>query len=230
MGRRIEPLGVSHATRGTKRRSVGRRATPVGCAARQAPSDGAARRAAASRYFVALVPDPDAARRAGALAGALAAAFGGRASPAADMHLTLAFIGPRPDSGAPAIAAALAGLARAPARAPMPLSVLGRFGRRGARGVCWAGPGATPEWLAGLARSVRERLTAAGIGFDARPLIPHCTLVRDCAADADALRVHEQALPIAVLRWRLAIGRSVAGTPAGEPRYRWRGIDARRVG
>lgn len=152
-----------------------------------------------ARFFYALRPDPAAAGELAALATEAAARWGGRPFAAADIHLTLAFVGMRPLGEQPALEAILRGLPahfrtsdEAIAGADVDvagevllLSRLGSFGH----GVLWIGPPlgdprATPAgaFAHRLANEIRERLRAAGIDFDDRPLKLHATLVRGAKA------------------------------------------------
>ncbi len=212
-----------------------------------------------ARFFVALRPDPPASARLARLASDLAACAGGRAMSAADVHLTLAFVGERPLDDADRLHALLEDLA--PRWPGLALARLGTFGR----GLLWAGPAgasgtclvdaaaaaapgdAIPRWAAQLADEVRTRLRAAGIGFDARPLHLHATLVRGARRGAPATSpAHAQAhadapvpavapdrpgafarfaasLPVDTAHWTLALGWSGAdATP--QRRYHWRAV------
>lgn len=202
---------------------------------------------AKARFFYALCPDATAADGLAALAAGAAARWGGSAFAAADIHLTLAFVGLRPLEEQPALEAILQGLptrfdgagaaAVSPAGerqagdvGPIPALELSRIGSFG-HGVLWIGPPGQPRWASPartfahrLAHEIRERLRAAGVGFDDRPLKLHATIVRgardfvaDPAPDApDA----PQACPILVRTWSLALG---ASAPDATPlrRYRW---------
>jgi len=191
---------------------------------------------AKARFFYALRPDPRAADELGRLAARLAAAIGGRPLAGEDIHLTLAFVGERLADDAAALHALLAGLA--PQWPPLALERLGSFGR----GLWWIGPtdprgaseaaalpqagaatGAAPRpWPARLADEVQQRLAAAGIAFDRRPLHLHATLVRGARRDAKGpFPALDEALPIAPVRWSLALGWSDAGS-SPQRRYRWR--------
>lgn len=143
-----------------------------------------------------------------ALARALAAASGGRAAPAADLHATIAFLGSLPhDRIAPlrAIGAALGADA-----VEVTLDTVGSF--RAAR-VAWIGPSRVPRGLTALHAALTAKLAASSFALDARPYHPHVTLARHC----------RKALPragIEPLEWRIervVLYESIGAT--GGPRY-----------
>ena len=190
---------------------------------------------AQARWFYALRPDPDAALRLGALATRLAASLGGRPLAADDIHLTLVFVGERLVADEAVLAGAIAGLASTwPALA---LTRLGSFGR----GLYWAGPadpqgageagGPSPApaapmppvpWPAALTAQLQQRLRAAGVAFDERPLHLHATLLRGARSSVGPRpETFADALPIIPARWTLALGCSGAGSTP-QRRYRWR--------
>lgn len=197
---------------------------------------------AKARFFYALRPDPAAADALAALARRAAARWGGRALVAADIHLTLAFVGMRALAEQPTLEAILHGMPShpAPPSPPLALTRLGSFGH----GVLWLAPSAqagdSTAFAHTLAQEIRRRLHAAGIGFDARALELHATLVRGAhgfdrastqAGDRAPAHMggraptHETdepplaAEPIVVRRWSLALG---AAGPESTPRQRYR--------
>lgn len=199
--RRIDRPTVSHDAKPGRPRPVGAGGAPVG----------------RPRYFVALLPDAAAAEALAGLAREIAGASGGQPLAAPDIHLTLAFIGAREPSFGEWIGRAVAPLADPGRFAPLALTRLGRFGRRPRPALLWAGPDATPAWLAAIDREVRRALRELPCEFDERPLAPHLTLVRGAHPDADPSPLI--APPIEVASWRLALGRN---RPAGGPlRYAW---------
>lgn len=132
--------------------------------------------ASALRLFFALIP-PRAAREA--LGAAAQAAFrDGRIVPAANLHLTLAFLGDVP----PALLGELiAGAAlRAASRFNLAFGTVGYW--PGSR-VVWAAPLHTPPALADLAQGLARDAAASGCaGVDLRrPYASHVTLVRDAS-------------------------------------------------
>jgi len=176
----------------------------------------------ASRFFVALRPDPIAARRLGQLAADLARQCRGRPLAARDLHLTLAFVGELPFSEGDRLAALLAGL---PERNPgFAMDEIGRFGPA----LLWAGPVEQPVWLAELVAAVRERLSGGKVKFDRRPFKAHLTLVRN-ARDRVGVERAVRHLPAKhacpVSHWRLIVGGSHPDT-SPERRYLWRKLPA----
>ena len=91
--------------------------------------------------------------------------------PAANLHLTLAFIGETKETGA--VKDALRTVSFKPFR--LALSEAGAFGD-----LVWVGMKGN-QGLNGLARDVRAALTAAGIPFDSKKFVPHITIIRSAA-------------------------------------------------
>lgn len=91
-------------------------------------------------------------------------------------HITLQFLGGRPDGELSAIRCALDGVEFEAFE--LELAGMGRFSR-GARWIVWRGvaPGAP---LNALCREVRRRLAAQGVAFDAQGFNAHITLAREC--------------------------------------------------
>ncbi len=199
--RSVDRPTVSHEAGPGRPRPVGASAAPVG----------------RPRFFVALRPDEAAAEALARLARDTAEAVGGEPLAAADLHLTLAFIGAREAAFAGRLERAVAPLARPGRFGPLALGRLGRFGNRTRPALLWAGPDATPGWLDAIDGEVRRALRELSCEFDERPLVPHLTLVRGARREAAPSPVI--APPILVVSWRLAIGRN---RPAGGPlRYDW---------
>lgn len=88
--------------------------------------------------------------------------------PAANLHLTLAFIGETDEPGA--VSEALKNVSFKPFRLSM--SELGTFDE-----TLWAGVKGN-QGLSGAAKSVRDALHAAGIPCDEKKFVPHITLIR----------------------------------------------------
>lgn len=96
----------------------------------------------------------------------------GRSVPAANLHLTLAFLGAQPTSR-------LAALTQLGERLDAPgfALQLDRFGMLGEDAVCLFAE-QIPEALLRLNERLRERLEELGITPDPRPFRPHLTLLR----------------------------------------------------
>jgi len=167
------------------------------------------------RLFFALWPDEAGRRALGAAFGAAAAAAGGRAVPAANLHLTLEFLGPVAQAALPALETLGGSLAL-----PDEALVLDRLDwwRRAATLV--AAPSAPGAGLLAAQAQLRRALNSGGFRVDSRPFRPHVTLARKVAAPPAPT-------PPAAVAWRaleLALVESVA-TPQGsryEPLARWR--------
>jgi 2'-5' RNA ligase len=126
------------------------------------------------RLFFALWPD-DAARGAlGGLAGALQAECGGRAVPAANIHLTLVFPG---DVAATRLedACCAAGRIAAPSF-DFEVGVLGYWRHNR---ILWSGPAQCPGALRSLVAGLESGLAGAGFQLERRAYVPHITLLRN---------------------------------------------------
>ncbi|HXF65580.1 MAG TPA: RNA 2',3'-cyclic phosphodiesterase [Burkholderiales bacterium] len=127
-----------------------------------------------ARLFFAVWPSPEVQRALGALAAALRRECGGRAVPADNIHLTLAFLGGVERGRLPAIEA-LAGAVSAPR---FDLSVT-RVQYWAHNRIVWAGVERCPEALSGLAEALARALAEQGFRLERRPYVPHITLLRD---------------------------------------------------
>lgn len=147
------------------------------------------------RLFFALWPPPDTAQ---ALA-KWAAGISGKATSAAKIHLTLAFLG-EADAGA-AIEAAKA------VKAPpfeLPIEVARHWTRNE---IVWAGPKAPPGSLGTLVTQLQGALERNGFALERRVFAAHVTLVRN-AGPSSFLP------PLPALRWparEFALVRSASG-------------------
>lgn len=139
------------------------------------PAD--ALRPRALRLFFALWPDE--ATRAGlaAWAQAIHRVSGGRMTPAANLHLTLAFIGSVRPEALPTIEGAAAAVAP-----PVFTLVIDTPGWWLHNRIAWAGARDTPLALRALVEALRGSLAGARIPFDPKPFAPHVTLVREARA------------------------------------------------
>lgn len=126
------------------------------------------------RLFFALWPDAAARAALGTLAGALQAECGGRAVPAANIHLTLVFLGDVP--AARFADACLAAEGVAAPRFDFEARTVGYWRHNR---VVWSGPAQCPEALRGLVAGLESALAAAGFQFDRRAHVPHLTLLRN---------------------------------------------------
>jgi 2'-5' RNA ligase len=154
--------------------------------------------------FFALWPDEPARTALAALAPAIARTAGGRATAAANFHLTLAFVGDVVPDRVTALREAGRGVAAE--TSPFTL-VLDRLGEFRAGGIAWIGAAQIPPALADIAERLARRLSAEGFDVDRRAYAPHLTLARKCrkppvdARDVRiAWRVGELALVRSVLR------------------------------
>lgn len=134
------------------------------------------------RVFFAIRIGAPAADALAALAARLAHETGGRAVARANLHLTLAFVGAVDPGRLDAVLSAGARAAGATSCGPLRLRLdaLGRFA--GAR-VAWIAPTVRHEQLAALARALVAACADAGLPCDARPFVPHVTLVRGARRD-----------------------------------------------
>jgi len=129
----------------------------------------------AARIFFALVPPPPLQAALGVLATGVAQRAHGRAVPADNLHVTLAFIGAWPvarlshwlDVGARCAGAAI----------DVTLDRLGGFRRAG---VAWIGSSAPPPALLELSGALGVALAAANVAVDGRAFAAHLTLARRC--------------------------------------------------
>ena len=153
--------------------------------------------------FFALWPDDPARVALSRLSQAVARATGGRAPAAANLHLTLAFVGDVPADRVPALREA--GRAVAAQTPPFTL-VLDRLGEFRDGGIAWIGAAEIPAALADIAERLAHRLSADEFRVDRRAYAPHLTLARKCrkpvAAHAAriAWQVDELALVESALR------------------------------
>ncbi len=135
-------------------------------------------RSGRERLFLALWPEP-AVRSA--LAGLARERLPqvGRAVSAANLHLTLVFLGTVETSARERLERACAEIAFAPFA--LTLSRLGCWARAG---VAWSAPEHVPDALSDLVDRLRSAAAGAGIAVEARPFRAHVTLARRVAASA----------------------------------------------
>lgn len=136
---------------------------------------GDARDGPTARVFFALVPPPALRQSLGVLAADVARRSRGRAVPADNLHVTVAFIGAWPVSrlshwlevGASCATTAM----------DVTLDRLGGFRRAG---VTWIGATTVPPALHALAGMLGGALERSGVAVDSRAFAPHVTLARSC--------------------------------------------------
>lgn len=127
----------------------------------------------ARRVFFALWPDAPALDALDAIAHAGVERCGGRRMRRDSLHLTLAFIG----AATPAQLEQLHGVAQAVRAAPFDL-VLDRCAYWPHNRILWAGCHEPPSSQHRLLAALRSGLEAGGFKVEARPFVPHVTLVR----------------------------------------------------
>jgi 2'-5' RNA ligase len=136
------------------------------------------------RLFFALWPDEAARERLAALAKRLAITGGGRPVPAANLHLTLAFLGDVADDRVENARKVASGL-----RGRSFQLVLDRTGTFRRAGVGWAGPTRIPPSLAGLQSALDGALRAAGFVLEERAFAVHLTLARKLDRPVPAMAI-----------------------------------------
>lgn len=105
------------------------------------------------------------------------AACDGRAVPAANFHLTLAFVGELEARAVDELCAAVDRCAPAWSANQLTLDRVGYWPRPG---IYWLGPANWPEELDALAATLRQLAVTAGARRDRKRFTPHVTLYRNC--------------------------------------------------
>lgn len=123
-----------------------------------------------SRYFFALWPPPETAQALESWAKSLE----GRITPAAKIHLTLAFLGAVHAAKAQQAARSVHGR---PHELPIETAKYWKHNR-----IVWAGPRETPPALAALVLALQLELFRAQYILERRPFAAHVTLVRSARA------------------------------------------------
>jgi 2'-5' RNA ligase len=125
--------------------------------------------------FFAVWPDERVRDALDTLARDCVARTGGRAPDAANLHLTIAFIGDAPASRVDA----LRDVGRHAASAASPFALtLDRLGAFHRQDIAWIGSSQSNPAMQALAEELFARLAAAGFELERRPFRPHVTLVR----------------------------------------------------
>lgn len=175
------------------------------------------------RLFFALWPSAEVAEELSRFTRALLAGHG-RAVPAANVHLTLAFLGPADSEQQTCYSKSVDGLA-ADAFA-ITLDTVGYWRRSG---ILWAGCSRDPEGLRALVAWLNERLVPCGFIPDTRPFRVHFTLARHVRRFAGISRggkvasvmKRERVDPMPPLSWRASEFTLVESqTLPGGARYR----------
>jgi RNA 2',3'-cyclic 3'-phosphodiesterase len=111
---------------------------------------------------------------------------GGRPVPAANLHVTLAFLGSVPELRL----RELAEIARAVAPGgDLELAFDHLEYWRAARLLC-AQPAAAPATITALARTLQDKLAAGGFALDLKPFRPHVTVVRKVSRPGRIEKIH----------------------------------------
>ena len=126
------------------------------------------------RLFFGVWPPEPAAAALHRWALATQATVGGRAISAANIHVTLAFLGSVP---AEKLEHAIAAGRRVAGESTALVLTEARYWPRSH--IVWVGPKATPAPLGGLAVALHRELRAAGFTLDEREFVAHVTLLRD---------------------------------------------------
>ena len=169
-----------------------------------------------ARLFFALWPDETAREALAARAREIAGRCGGRPVPAANLHLTLVFLG----EVDPSRIGALRRAAQEAAGEDFTLG-LDRVGGFRRAGVAWAGCRQPPAQLLALQAGLEKRIRDAGFSPDDRAFTPHLTLarrVREPVEPADIEAVSWRAGALALVESARGEGayRNLAEWPLGE--------------
>ena len=136
------------------------------------------------RLFFAIWPDVAARERLAALAADVAQVARGKAVPAANLHLTLAFLG-EVEAARLALLPEIAAGIEAGAFS-LRFDRVGSFPR--AR-VSWAGCAKAPAELVHLQSALARELAARGFALEERPFAPHLTLARKAVTALPPARI-----------------------------------------
>lgn len=169
------------------------------------------------RLFFALRPDPALGERLAALAEQARRHCGGRATPRASLHLTLAFLGEVPESR-------LDALIRLTEAFPCPAGSWSadRYGSFPHGGIVWLGSSRPCPPLESLHRDLWQALTPQGFAPPRRPFLPHVTLLRHAAPEKRDPCVLAR-LPRPRLDWHYT-GIELVQSVAEGGRHRYRGL------
>lgn len=143
-----------------------------------------------ARLFFALWPNAAVANELDQAAKRLHEMCGGRRTRAETIHLTLAFLGEVELDRVDELLALAGGI-----HVPSFTLRLTRFGWWPHNRIVWAASEETPRELAQLVDALQERLREAGFEFDAKPFVPHITLLRKA-------NCKKNPLPAGEIEWR----------------------------
>ena len=155
--------------------------------------------AADPRLFIALSPPPVVRAAVLGVRDEMFARVGGKPVSAANLHLTLAFLGATPRARVAELQALMADVPFAPMA--LTLDEVGSFAQAK---VVWMGCAARHSGLDALVADLRARLQAAGFTFDAKPFNAHVTLLRKTACETQVAK------PVAWLAHQLDLYESVS--------------------
>jgi 2'-5' RNA ligase len=145
-----------------------------------------------ARLFFALWLDAAPRAALGRLAQTLHPQCGGRVVPSRNIHLTLVFLGNLAAGRIPDLCALAAGVTGPGFELVIDTVNYWRHNR-----IVWAAPRECPAGLRALVTALERALKAGNVGFDARPYLPHITLLRG-ARRAPPVQAIEP------IRWRVA--------------------------
>jgi 2'-5' RNA ligase len=153
------------------------------------------------RVFFALWPDPDIRAALVRATKAIVEQAAGRATPAENLHVTLAFIGELSESELVSVRKI------SPPRLGRIGLAIDTLGYRKRAQLLWAAPGTVPPALFALEAGLWDRLADIGITRDRRAYLPHVTLAR---------RAHPVKDTLAPVSWpvsEIALVESTLGPP-----------------
>lgn len=164
----------------------------------------------ARRLFLALWPPPAVRAAIGALSASWLPGLADRLQPAADLHLTLHFLGQPEAEVVERVGALVCDWPRPSIRLR-----LVRYGQFRRAGVVWLGPAGTPPALNRLHDDLGRALLAAGCTLERRRFCPHVTLARGIRRPARLPAIR----PVDWVAEDLVLAGSVPAGP-GAARYR----------
>lgn len=106
---------------------------------------------------------------------------GGRVTQPGNIHITLVFLGNIPALRLDELTSLAAGISGRAFHLEFSEPDYFRHNR-----IVWAGPTKVPEELSGLVNTLEMAIRAGGFSFDARPYVPHVTLLRSAQRGPDA--------------------------------------------